>query len=83
MNRRQRRQTQRRDTSARRIRALEARVEATGKPGVIHGLTDACRDCGADGQMILLPGKQVFGRVFHDDGCPALTGAVKWEPVPL
>ncbi len=83
MSRRDRRQAQRTDASTRRLRALERRVEATGKPGLIHGLTDACRDCTADGQLVLLPGKRIVGRVFHDDGCPASAGITQWEPVPL
>ena len=77
MNRRDRR-TQSRTTQ--RIRALEHRVETTGIPGIIHGLTDACRDCGADGALVLLPGSRVVGHVFHDPGCPAAAGITDWKP---
>ena len=83
MNRKQRRQARNTDPMARRLRALERRVESTGLPGLIHGMTDACRDCTAGGRMILLPGGRVIAQVFHDDGCPALAGATTWEPVPL
>lgn len=84
MNRSQRRRHQRRnDSSAQRIRDLERRVEATGRPGRITGLTDACRDCTATGEFTLLPGKRVIGRVFHDDSCPAATGITTWQPCPL
>ena len=65
------------------ISALRTRVEATGKPGVIAGLGGACRDCTAYGQLTLLPGNRMTEQVFHDEGCPVLTGAVKWEPVAL
>lgn len=83
MNRRERREAQRTDTTTRRLRALERSVEITGKPGVIHGLTDACRDCTAGGEVILLPGKRIVSRVHHDRGCPAAAGITQWEPVPL
>ena len=83
MNRKQRRQAQRTDATTRRIRALERRVESTGLPGLIHGMTDACRDCTAGGELILLPGNRMISRVFHDDGCPAAAGVTQWEPVPL
>lgn len=84
MNRRDRRRANRRreDSSAKRIRALEHRVETSGLPGRIHGLTDACRDCHATGELILLPGQKIVGRIFHDNTCPALAGAVDWRPVP-
>ena len=83
MNRRQRRQAQRTDATTRRIRALERRVASTGLPGLIHGMTDACRDCTAGGELILLPGNRMISRVFHDEGCPAAAGITQWEPVPL
>ena len=83
MNRKQRRQAQRTDATTRRIRALERRVESTGLPGLIHGMTDACRDCTAGGELILLPGNRMVSRIFHDDGCPAAAGITQWEPVPL
>jgi hypothetical protein len=83
MNRKQRRQAQRTDATTRRIRALERRVESTGLPGLIHGMTDACRDCTAGGELILLPGNRMISRVFHDEGCPAAAGITQWEPVPL
>ena len=83
MNRRQRRASvHREDSSAKRIRELQHRVEATRLPGVIDGLTDACRDCGADGAFVLLPGRRIVGQVFHDDGCPAAAGVTEWKPVP-
>ena len=83
MNRKQRRQAQRTDATTRRIRALERRVESTGLPGLIHGMTDACRDCTAGGELILLPGNRMISRVFHDEGCPAAAGITQWAPVPL
>lgn len=83
MNRRERREIKRTDPMTQRLRALERRVESTGLPGVLNGLTDACRDCTADGEFILLPGKRVVGRIFHDPGCPASAGITEWEPVPL
>jgi len=57
MNRAQRR----RQRSATRIRALQRRVEETGLPGVVDGLTGACRDCTGGGQFILLPGHRIIG----------------------
>jgi hypothetical protein len=83
VNRAQRRAASRRDSSARRIVQLQNRVETTGLPGRIYGLTDACVDCHADGELILLPGHRVVGQVFHDDGCPAAAGITEWKPVPL
>jgi hypothetical protein len=73
----------RRDESAKRMRKLVAAVEATGRAGRIHGLTGGCSDCHADGALVLLPGGIVIAEVAHDDGCPTLTGAVAWRPVPL
>lgn len=66
----------------RRVRALQQRVEASGRPGVIYGLTDACRDCRGGGELHLYPGGAVLGRVFHDPGCPAGSGATTWAPCP-
>ena len=77
MNRRQRRAN-----SKRRIRQLEHKVETTGLPGIIGGLTDACRDCSATGDLVLLPGRQVIGHIYHDGGCPAAAGITPWEPHP-
>ena len=68
---------------AQRIRQLEREVEATGRPGIIHGLTHACRDCAASGSLLLLPGRRVIGQIYHDDGCPAAAGITAWEPHPL
>ncbi len=82
MNRRQRAQA-RDPLSAKRIRELQHRVEKTGQPGIIGGLTDACRDCGATGAFVLLPGQRSVGHIFHDDGCPAAAGITPWEPHPL
>lgn len=36
-------------SSAQKIRDIQHRVEQTGQPGRIYGLTDACRDCTATG----------------------------------
>ena len=81
MNRRQRRQHRPRDPySAKRIRALQHKVEATGQPGRIDGLTDACSDCTAAGAFLLLPGGAVIAEIFHDPGCPAGAGTVRWAP---
>jgi hypothetical protein len=60
VNRRQRRANIRREArSAKQILELQHRVEHTRRPGRIHGLTDACRDCHATGSLILLPGRRV------------------------
>jgi hypothetical protein len=67
MNRRQRRRLQAHDASAKRIRELQHRVEQTGQPGVIHGLTDACRDCRASGDLVLPPGRRTVGHIWHDE----------------
>jgi hypothetical protein len=84
MNRRDRRRAQANDPrSARRIRDLQHRVETTGQPGLIHGLTHACRDCTGTGEFLLLPGRQVIASVFHDPGCPAADGVTPWQPVAL
>ena len=83
MNRKQRRRHKPRDPfSASKIRALQHQVENTGRPGIIHGLTDACRDCAATAAFILLPGgprhrrdlsrPRMPGSVGH---CPMVTGA--------
>ena len=85
MNRRdRRRQYKPRDPhSAQRIRELQHRVEQTGRPGIIHGLSGACADCTATGELVLLPGRRVVGHIWHDDGCPAATGITPWQPHPL
>lgn len=84
MNRRDRRRYKARDPlSAQRIRELQHRVDQTGQPGRIHGLTGACRDCQATGEFVLLPGRQIIGHVYHDDGCPAAAGITEWQPHPL
>ncbi len=84
MNRSERRRSKARDPlSAQRIRELQHRVEQTGKPGVIYGLTEACRDCGATADIVLLPGQQAVSHIWHDDGCPAATGITEWQPHPL
>ena len=83
MNRKQRRRHKPRDPySASKIRALQHRVNATGRPGRIDGLTGACRDCPADGAFILLPGGALIAEVFHSEHCPAAAGTVRWSPVP-
>ncbi len=84
MNRRQRRRYQARDPhSTRRIRELQHRVEQTGQPGIIYGLDGACRDCGATGAFVLLPGRRTVPHIWHDEGCPAATGITEWEPHPI
>jgi hypothetical protein len=83
MNRAQRRRNrQRKPPSAQQIRELERKVEATGQPGHIHGLTHACRDCHATGALTLLPGHRAIGHIYHDDGCPAAAGITTWQPHP-
>jgi hypothetical protein len=82
VNRRQRRAS-RDPLSAPKIRKLQHRVETTGLPGLIYGLTDACRDCHATGELVLLPGRRVVGHVYHDDGCPAASGITEWQPCPI
>ncbi|HWT47235.1 MAG TPA: hypothetical protein VN255_01155, partial [Mycobacterium sp.] len=80
----QRRRYTRRDPhSAQKIRELQHRVESTGRPGVLYGLTGGCRDCGATAELLLLPGHLVVGHIYHDDGCPALAGITTWEPEPI
>jgi hypothetical protein len=68
---------------AKQIRALQHHVETTGRPGLIHGLTGACTDCHATGDLVLLPGKLILPRIYHDDGCPAAAGITQWQPNPL
>lgn len=61
-----------------------AASEADGRPWHVYGMTDACRDCGATGDFHGLGRTSpVFADIFHDDGCPAATGAVTWAPVPV
>ena len=84
MNRRDRRRHKPRDPlSAKHIHELQHRVDQTGRPGIIYGLTHACRDCTATGSLLLLPGRRVIGNVYHDEHCPAATGITPWEPHPL
>jgi hypothetical protein len=66
--------------SATRIRELQHRVEQTGQPGIIHGLTGGCMDCSATATLTLLPGGQVIGDIFHDPFCPAAAGTIEWSP---
>jgi len=80
---RQQRRAAARTSSRRHIRQLQHKVDSTNLPGVIRGLTDACVDCSADGELVLLPGGDAVGRVFHDDGCPAAAGITAWQPHPL
>ncbi|MGO9352180.1 MAG: hypothetical protein ACLP3C_15650 [Mycobacterium sp.] len=68
--------------STQRIRELQHRVNQTGQPGRIHGLTGACRDCTATGALVLLPGQLVIAHVFHQAGCPAANGITPWQPHP-
>lgn len=83
MNRRKRREAQR---GLMRVEAaldrLMAASEADGRPWTLHGMTGACRDCGA---TATLRGQGRTGTVRvdinHDDGCPAAAGAVPWSPV--
>ena len=83
MNRRDRRRHKPRDPlSGQRIRALQHRVEQTGRPGIIYGLTGACRDCQGTGTITLLPDGRALGDIYHGDGCPAATGITPWEPHP-
>jgi hypothetical protein len=83
VNRRDRRSKASDPLSAQRIRELQHRVEQTGQPGIIAGLTDACRDCTATGEFVLLPGRQTIAHIWHDDGCPAAGGITPWQPHPL
>jgi hypothetical protein len=79
VNRRQRRANHRHGL-ARRIRQLEHKVQTTGRPGILHGLTGACRDCTATGDLVLYPDNRAVGHIYHDDGCPAGAGITSWEP---
>lgn len=83
MNRRQRRDHQRRLSKiGSELDALMNASEADGKPWVIRGMSGACRDCGATGSM---RGRGRHGTVVaeirHDHGCPAARGLVDWKPV--
>jgi hypothetical protein len=85
VNRHHRRaQARRQAKAAAGIRAVRAASEADGKPWTVYGLTEACRDCGAEASM---HGQGINGavsmRVYHDDGCPASLGVTSWQPVPL
>lgn len=82
MNRHQRRAAERASTR-RGIHRLQRKVATTGRPGIIQGLTGACRDCGADGSIVLLPGGESVGQIHHDEHCPAAAGVTTWEPCPL
>ena len=85
MNRRERRQARRalsRVEAA--LRTLMDASEADGRPWSLHGMTHACRDCGA---TATLRGQGRTGTVYvdinHDEGCPAAAGTVPWSPVDL
>jgi hypothetical protein len=82
-DRRRRAKAARDPRSGRRMREMQHRVERTGQPAVIDGLTAACRDCTATGGFVLLPGRRVLGQVWHEPGCPAASGITPWSPVPL
>lgn len=84
MNRRQRRDHHRRlHRMHATINQICAAAHNDGTPWTLHGLTDACRDCGADATLTALPDGRVLADIFHDDGCPAHAGAVPWQPVPI
>ncbi len=78
----ERRHKPRDPVSAKRIRELQHRVEQTCRPGLIHGLTGACRDCRATGISYSCPAAAV-GHIWHDDGCPAVAGTTAWQPHPI
>ena len=82
MNRAQRRRLSRHN-STRRIRNLDRRVDTTGQPGRVSGLNRACIDCGADGDLVLLPGRRAIGQIWHYKHCPAATGITTWRPHPI
>jgi len=82
MNGRQRRAERRRHFTQ-KIHHMCADAEASGKPLVIYGLTDACRDCNATGSLARLPGGQILASIFHDPHCPAAAGVVEWKPAAL
>jgi len=82
MNRHQRRAKARDPHSARKMRELQDRVNRTGRPGRIYGLIDACVDCHATAEIVVLPSGQPIAHVFHQDGCPAANGITTWAPCP-
>lgn len=85
MNRRQRRETQRRLAKVdAMVRELMTASENDGKPWHLYGMTHGCRDCNATVDM---HGNgrtgPVLVDVWHDDGCPAKAGVTQWQPVPV
>ena len=81
MNRRQRREHDRR-----LVRAVDAMLAAShddGRPWAIHGLVDACSDCGADASLSGTPGTGlIWADIHHDLSCPAYRGVTPWTFVP-
>lgn len=85
MNRRQRRDHQRRLRKVdNAIRTVMAASEADGRPWHVYGMTSACRDCGATADFHG-HGRtgMVFADIYHDDGCPAAAGITQWQPHPI
>lgn len=87
MNRRQRRRAERNSPGRRVQRALaqlQAASDADGRPWILHGMTEACVDCGATGSLSGQSGRRtVRFDVEHDPGCPAAAGITPWAPVEL
>lgn len=81
MNRRQRRQHDRRRHSvAQQINAMLDAADADGKPWAIHGLTDACADCDSVATIHGTPGTGVIlADIHHDESCPAYRGITRWS----
>ena len=84
MNRRQRREhDRRRRRFTRAVEEMLAASRADGRPWAIHGLVDACSDCGADASISGTPGSGVIlADISHDPTCPAFNGLTPWTFVP-
>jgi hypothetical protein len=85
MNRRQRRaQGQRlsrhQPTALRQIRDLKQTAETIGAAFSLVDLPGACVDCGATGDLTVLPDGRMLGDIYHDEGCPAAQGITRWAP---
>lgn len=81
MNRRQRRQHDRRHGRlAQQINEMLDAAHADGKPWAIHGLTDACADCDSIATIHGTPGTGVIlADIAHDESCPTYRGITRWS----
>lgn len=44
-------------------------------------LTGACSNCHATAPMRSVTGDRAVSHIYHDEGCPAVVGAVRWRAV--